>query len=227
MLNNKAGIVHLILLILVAVVLAASAWYVGAHLSTGNRAVSPISSSAALKTASESASPISYSGIQINDRTVSFAVIGKRIILRYEGKFYGQDENGEPKQIVLVNHDQYKWYGLVDRPEGVAIDPYYDQIFSFKVFPDGKRFIFVMRFSELAGDHSFLQRFKTYYFNPDKKGGEVSKIMDVPYVNFVSFVIPKIDKISDDGKTVSFNMYQCWNCGDPPAEKRVLDTSSF
>ncbi len=144
------------------------------------------------------------------DYRVSYTSVDGEIYLKYNGKVYGKDDLNksnrrydEPVVSGLSSRNDLDWKILLN-PTNIEIDGY-NELFSFKVFPDNKRFLFVMRWSRPPTGYG--KTFQVFYFD----GNSVSDPISLQDSNYPS--IPKIDQISLDGEYVSFDMYSCWNCG--------------
>ena len=144
---------------------------------------------------------IDYEGIPITENTVSFAQVGSDIYLRYRGKIYTEQEEGEVEPAtVTVPEANYTWYGLVEAPEGLTENEEFNRVFSFKQ-TSGTSFLFVMRWGT---DSS--QSFSTFNF----AGNEVKTLS---FDTSEGYSVPKIAQISTDGNYAAIDLYGCWNCG--------------
>lgn len=161
--------------------------------------------------------------------TVSYATVSGKIILRYQDKFFDKAKNlYEPEEISLSNANSYNWIKLVNRPESET-SYVFDEMFSFDTLPNNLGFIFVMRWvtnpKNLNGG-LVKSEYKVFYFN-----GKTNKLTNVlsfePSTSQDKYQIPKIDKISSDGKFVSFSMFGCWNCGGHYPETLLLNIESI
>lgn len=153
---------------------------------------------------------------------ISFAKIDNKVVLRYKNKFY--DKQGYPEEpISISNPNDYSWTGLVKAP--AYIDEFiknygesYDEIFSFKVFPNGKKILFIPRWeAEPVGDQGGWI-FPVYYYDP-ANSPPTTKILSFTLTTGNEYIVPIIDQISSDGNYVSFDMFVCWNCHGHHPEK--------
>lgn len=163
--------------------------------------------------------------IPIGKNTVSYADVNGKIILRYQNKFFDIPKNlYEPEEISLPDENNYKWTGLVNRPESET--PYvYDEMFSFDTLPNNLGFIFVMRWeaeSKNLNGGIVNSMYKVFYFD-NKKNKLSNPLSFKPYASQSKYQIPKIDKISSGGEDVSFSMFGCWNCGGHKPETSLLN----
>ena len=157
------------------------------------------------------------SDIPIRENTVSFTRANETVYLRYKGKIYHETEDpayNTSGVVNLPNANSYTWHGLVDGPITVSD---YDEIFSFKVFPNKQNFIFVTRWDSHNG-----WDLKVFYYNsldPEKISNPVSFV----WPEEKGYPVPKIDQVSSDEKYVSFKMFGCWNCGGHQPETLLLN----
>lgn len=162
-------------------------------------------------------------GIPIKDTTVSFARVSGKTYLRYKGKIYGQDQQYTPEEIKLANENQYTWYGLLDIPVNTAG---FDEVFSFKILPNNRDFVFVVRYDVPTAPDKFKQEIKAYYYNTSESVDKLTLLFsgvspDLQNQNAYNYA--KIDQISSSGKYVSFQMFGCWNCGGHQPEQMVYN----
>lgn len=158
--------------------------------------------------------------VPINESTISFTNINNNIRLRYKGIIYEQSTGiyNSPQIVNISNQGSYTWYGLVDSPiKTVASKPFSDELFDFKVFPDLKNFMFIMRW----GKADLSEEFKVFYYLSDQ-----NKLLNPP--NFErgdakNYNVPKINQISQNGQYVAFSMFGCWNCGGHQPETLLLN----
>ena len=153
--------------------------------------------------------------VPMTANTVSFGRSEGTTVLRYRGKIYDGADQFNMEGKAVVDENLYQWYGLVDAPEGVPAGEFMlDEVFGFKVAPDKKNFLFVMRWNGF---------YYLYYYNQAvaNKLTLVKKFVEGPSS------IPKIDQMSNDGNYASFDMYSCWNCGGHQPEKMLLNLSTL
>lgn len=225
--KGQTGILILVGILVIAGI-AAGAYYLGRS-TIQTKPQNPImTSSPVIFNVSE----FQDSGITIKEYTVSFARVGDKTLLRYKGKIYDQDDQyGNPQEIKLNSVDNYQWYGLVDSPI-MNTQPTFakDEFFSFKVFPDKRNFVFVMRWDRLPEERSgqppkITQDFKVFFYDVTK-GSKVTDTLSFVWPEDNGYPVPKIDKMSNDNRYVSFDMYGCWNCGGHQPEKLLLDVTT-
>ena len=169
-----------------------------------------------------SASPKNFE-VRVKDNTISFLKIDSKVYLKYQGKIYDQDKNFEPQIIVLQNPDSYTWHGILDTDTSYTGN----EIFSFKVAPDNESFILIMRWDYLgsgtskpkAGEKSY----GIFYYDSSKPEFKVSNDLSFAPTSNSKYIVSKIDQFSQDGKYVSLNMFQCWNCDGHQPEKLLYN----
>lgn len=168
----------------------------------------PVVSPKAVETTDESIVPLTAN-------TVSFGRSGNTTVLRYRGKIYDDSDQFNMEGKAVADESLYQWYGLVDAPAGVPAGEFMlDEVFGFKLAPDKKSFLFVMRWNG---------SYYVYYYNP----GGANKLALVKKLAEGPSSVPKIDLISSDGNYASFNMYSCWNCGGHQPEAMLLNLSTL
>jgi hypothetical protein len=179
----------------------------------------------------------SDSGIPIKENTVSFTMVNGEVYMRYKGRIYNEKaaNNNDPSQNVLPDPDNYTWYGLVDAPKIPEDMSGFDELFNFKMLPDKNNFIFIMRWPISTTNTAF----NVYYYDAYKNGSKVIKLFSSSEdSDQEEYFVPRINKISPDGKYVAFNMYVCCNCGglypetmlynlEAKQSKRIGKTSLF
>lgn len=162
--------------------------------------------------------------VPIKANTVSFAKANDKIYLRYKGKIYNQPtrQSDSPGEINLSNSESYEWYGLVDSPIETPTSKFFsDELFDFKIFPDQQSFLFIMRWDSPQDSQSkVFQDFKTFYY--DANNYQLSNPLNTKLSEVRGYNVPKIYKVSDDGKYVAFSMFGCWNCGGHQPETLLL-----
>lgn len=153
--------------------------------------------------------------VPITANTVSFGRSSSTTVLRYRGKIYDDSDQFNMEGKAVADESLYQWYGLVDAPAGVPAGEFMlDEVFGFKIAPDQKSFLFVMRWNG---------SYYVYYYNQ----GNANKLTLVRKFTEGPSNVPKIDQISNDGNYVSFNMYSCWNCGGHQPETMLLNLSTL
>lgn len=169
----------------------------------------------------------SFIGIPIGKNTIAFATTENETYLRYVGKIFSQQGKGgtDAKEVAIDSVESLNWIGLISAPDNV--DPIItpntgigNDIFGFKLLPDNKKFIFIMRF-KLANKPD--QIFHIYLFD-EKNVSEISQFM-LPSPDG-KYSVPKLSQISSDGNFVSLNMFGCWNCGGHEPETLLLNLST-
>ena len=152
--------------------------------------------------------------VPVGPNTVRFARVEESTYLMYRGKIYDGADQYEVKEFKMVNPDNFKWYGLVDAPEGVVPNEFMnDEVFGFKVAPDKKRFVFVMRWGTAAQP----SQFHLFYYTPFDKYRQSILVKKFP-----SGDPAKIDQFSQDGKYLSLKLFDCWNCGGHQPETLLV-----
>lgn len=228
-------------------VVATGAYYIGKNQTKSNFPPAPtygvptLTASGIKQPSLSPRSEVSNSGdenvVPITPNTIEFARMEGKTYLRYRGKIYDDSDQLTPHVAFPPNPKQAAWYGLVNAPAFVSPGEFmYDELFGFKVAPDGQGFIFIMRWGDKNAQTNAIT-YSIYYYNRERlqKLNLVRKF--VPGADG-SFPIPKISQFSFDGKYLSFDMYACWNCGGSKpetllmkladnSEKRIGRTSYF
>ncbi|MBI2330324.1 hypothetical protein HYU94_02960 [Candidatus Daviesbacteria bacterium] len=162
---------------------------------------------------------------------VNFAQVDGEILLSYKGKIYSQEydpQTGNTRVVDLKDPKQYQWEKLVESPIKSPVEQFIaDELFDFKIFPNKKDFVFIMRWRPMGSTaNSFENKnFNVFYYDHliKKVIGPLELILkDGTEYNGV----PKVDQISNDGKSMSFNMYVCWNCGGDFPQKLVFNITN-
>lgn len=161
-------------------------------------------------------------GIPVTPLTITSAFIGSHIILQYKHIYYDQNGglNGDPVKVVVTNPDAYHWTGLVDGPDNHGNPVPLDDIFSFKVAPNGRDFLFVMQADNyIAASGSAGQAYTVYYYHSNSASPSATQLL--LYKSFYTplkklsqqdYTVPKIDQFSSDGNYVSILLYHCAEC---------------
>lgn len=230
--GNLIKFILLTLVILIIIVISGGAYVLNKN-SVGESLPSPMPTISSIKTPSITSAPIATPNSVVNnpigENTVSFAMIDGKAILQYHGKFYDVDDSiYSPTPLTISNLNSYPWKGLVDRPE--SKDAYYiDEIFSFKSLPNKLGFVFVMRWeteqkntptASNPSSGAIIPNYKVFYYDAIKNKLFNSLTFEP---NSSQYSVPKIDKISSEGKFISFNMFGCWNCGGHKPETLLLN----
>jgi hypothetical protein len=165
--------------------------------------------------------------IPITENTVSFTRSGDKTYMRYHNKVYDDSKPADPQPLTDVKTDQLTWYGLVNPPADTSLDEFmFDEFFSFKVAPDKKQFIFVMRWGNKNTPTS--QSYYVYHYNPAKKEKlTLAKKFTPEQKGESDYQVPKIYSISSDNKFAAFTMYGCWNCGGHPPETLLMKLDTY
>lgn len=226
--KQKGNTLIFLLIGILVLAVAGGAYYLGRQ-TTPKFSSTPVSTSQPAPQITSSPNIDSKdTGIVVKSNTVSFASVGDKIILRYKGKFFEESKTAfeDPTEIKLGNEDSYSWYGLVDAPSYLEEQirqrngAGYNEIFSFKIFPDKKRFVFVMRWDNYSPDPMKAGlELPVYLYDPSKDPDKSTKILSFKDPSDQKYNFPKIDQVSIDGKYISFNMFGCWNCGGHQPEK--------
>lgn len=151
-------------------------------------------------------------GIPIGEKTVSFTRANGAVYLRYKNHVYSEEaaSKNDASLTNLPNPNQYTWYGLVDAPAVPADLSGFDELFDFKVLPDKKNFIFIMRWPV---DNTKTD-YKLYLYDILANGNKVSLLYtSIQGQNGNNYTVPRIRQISNDGKYLALSMFACWNCG--------------
>ena len=147
--------------------------------------------------------------VPLGPNTVSFARVEENTYLRYRGKIYDDTNQSEPHEVQLQNPEKYSWYGLVDTPVGVKPNEFMeDEVFGFKVAPDKKSFVFVMRWKN---------EFYLFYYTPFDKFRQSILVKKFP-----SGDPAKIKQFSADSKYLALDLFDCWNCGGHQPETMLV-----
>lgn len=219
---QRGQVLALILIgVVILIILAGSAFYLGRITTLKSKASKLVINNYI----TQSPSPkLERDERRVKDITVSFAEINSKIYLRYKGKIYDQDKNFEPQLVTLQNSDSYDWHGVVDTDYNYTGD----EVFSFKVTPDNKSFIFVMRSDYLGSGgntpkpgEKFYSIF--YYDNSKPSSYKVANDLFFSPSNSSKYIVPKIDQFSQDGKYASIDMFSCWNCVGHQQEKLLYN----
>lgn len=161
--------------------------------------------------------------VPITANTVSFGRLNTATVLRYRGKVYDESDQFNMEGKAVADEHLYQWYGLVNAPAGVPAGEFMlDEVFGFKVLPDKKSFLFIMRWGTKEGENTNISYY-LYYYNPVKD----NKLTLVKKFNEGPANIPKIDQINNDGNYASLDMYSCWNCGGHKPETMLLNLSTL
>jgi len=147
--------------------------------------------------------------VPIGQNTISFARVGDNTYLRYRGKIYDDSNQNELHEVQLPNPNKYGWYGLADAPAGIKANEFMnDEVFGFKIAPDKKSFVFVMRWNN---------EFYLFYYTPFDKFRQSILVKKFPTNDPA-----KIDQFSPDSKYLSLNLFDCWNCGGHQPETMLV-----
>ena len=147
-----------------------------------------------------------FSGIPINENTVSFAKVDNKFCLRYKGHIYLEQNSGEyeVREVESEDPDQYPWYGLVDAPEDLVVsDGEGDRLFSFKATPSNKSFVFIMQWENQNGEQYHMFRFNNNEFSNLRVFNQSADGL---------FYAPKLNEFSLGGNFVNIHMFPCAIC---------------
>lgn len=144
------------------------------------------------------------------DNTVSFAQDSYNIYLKYKGKFFSASDYQDPLSVELPARSELTFKGLVQAPTETRI---FDELLSFKVAPQKKKFVFVMRWSD-----------NQVFYYPGTTPKQVKKILSFKETPN-TYNVPKIYSFSQDEKYIAFNMYRCWGCDGHQPEKLLYRIS--
>jgi len=161
------------------------------------------------------------SGIPITENTVQVTKADGKYCLRYKGKVYLPQQQGEyePKEVFPEDPEIYQWHGLVDPPGDLAIKTTFkDEIFGFKAYPDNSGFMFIMRWPKEKSDH-----YEVFNFN-DNSVSPVASF--TPSLQELVYRVPKIYQMSPGGNLVSLHMFDCWECERHYPQTFLLNLSS-
>lgn len=162
--------------------------------------------------------------VPIGQNTVSFARAGDKTYLRYRGKIYDDLDQLNPHEVNIANPDQYTWYGLVDAPSDISAGQFmYDEVFGFKVAPDGRSLAVVMRWGKEGGAISYY----IYYYSAFEKYQQSLLVNKFTPDSEGLPMVAKIDQFSPDGKFLALNMYGCWNCGGHKPETLLVRLKDY
>jgi len=171
--------------------------------------VTPTPSAIPTQTASQTPIPSTIS--QSEKNIVFLGIFNNQVLLKYNGKIYDDTDQYDLK-IVSVDSNSVNWMKVVEGP----INPRgYNEPFSFKVFPGNKKAVIVMRWSRGDNDPETVSEYAVYkVFIYDIANQKVKEIKEMGQsANEKLYLVPKVDQISDDGQFISFNMFNCWDCG--------------
>lgn len=154
--------------------------------------------------------------------TISFTKVNDKIYLKYKGTIISETIGNQDKiQLnALANPDSYPWTQLVNSP-AITEDQGHDSIFDFRVLPNKNNFIFIVEWPMNNNSTDF----KVFYYDASQSTNKLSNILTINAFGENSPKgqnVPRIDKISADGKYISFKMYSCWNCDGQPAPDEML-----
>jgi hypothetical protein len=156
------------------------------------------------------------------ENTVSYARANEKVLLKYRGKIYDESNQNSMEPVKNLNAADFKWYGLVDAPADVKPNEFmYDEVFGLKTAPNGKDFVFIMRWGKNVNDVAAID-YNLYTFTDGKL--TLKKFTQAPTPGYD---IPKIDAFSEDGSRLSLMMYGCWNCGGNPPETGLLNLQNM
>lgn len=159
--------------------------------------------------------------VPVGPNTVRFARVEENTYLMYRGKIYDGANQDEVKEFKMVNPDNFKWYGLVDAPEGVTPNEFMeDEVFGFKVAPDKKSFAFVMRWATPPPPK--YPEYYLFYYTPFNKLRQSILVAKFTTAEKGKMGVAKIDQFSSDDKYLSLNMFGCWNCGGHQPETNLI-----
>ena len=168
-----------------------------------------------------------------SDKAVSFAEINGTLYLKYRDQIFNDSDQMIMPTVTIQDSNQYKWQPLVEAPDYVNKDGTsgYDELFSFKIAPDKKHFMFVMRWSDDTSETSTMH-YEVYNYNPDLSGSvpqdNVKKLNLFPSgipTDDNAQLVPKIETFDKSGDYVAFDMFGCWNCGGHKPEKLLMRLS--
>lgn len=148
-----------------------------------------------------------FSGIPINETTVSFLKADGKFCLLYKGIIYTPQDSGSflPKaKDLTAEMEAFPWIGLVDAPNNLVSDGGAgDAVFSFKETPSNRSFVFIMRWDTVDGEQYHMFRFNNNtfselrVFNQDQDG---------------LYYSPRLHSFSPGGNYVALNMFRCPGC---------------
>jgi hypothetical protein len=148
-----------------------------------------------------------FTGIPINDNTISFTKADGKFCLLYKNKIYLPQETGSLEPRIKDATEEmlaFPWIGLVDAPENITIfgGPG-DEVFSFKESPSNKSFVFIVRWTYENGE-----RFHMFRFNNDNLSE--LRVFDEPTDGL--FSTPKVNLFSPGGNFLNLTMLRCAKC---------------
>lgn len=161
---------------------------------------------------------------------VSYTKVGDNIYLRYKSKVYVSDKQINTQlETVEIDQTNCDWTKLLE--ESVYYLPYpgyLEGLFSFKVFQDNKKFVFVMINSSLneeVEDRSFLNDVYVYNIDDPRKG--VKKVIslggkDAQKMGLSNFFVARIENLTNNGRYLTLAIFPCWE-SECSAGKLLLD----
>ncbi len=144
-----------------------------------------------------------FSGIPINENTISFVKADGKFCLLYGGVVYLPQDSGVfvPKSETATEEMlAFPWIGLVDAPAELSVGV--DEVFSFKDSPGNNSFVFIMRWQSSAGERYHMYRFFNNKFSELKVFTSADGLYHVPKLNIFSL----------GGNFLNLSMFRCVGC---------------
>ena len=225
MLKGNAGFIILVVLALFFLLGGVFLVFYFSNANPSNNSSTPslvASQSAVQNVASNSAG--STSSATLGEK-VYFVKKDGLLYFKIGDRFYTEDGNPMPQ----FDPNTLVWQPLLDIPKDTTTTAF-NEAFSFKSIPGSDNFFIIFRWEkELSSDRVFWE-FPVYFFNSQSKKLSLLFKTDTKADSVVfgssTYRIPRIDQISKDGNYVSFNMFQCWNCGGHTPEYLAFDVKN-
>lgn len=164
-----------------------------------------------------------------DNTTVNFARATDGVLISYRGKLYQRGQNGGLEENASLQGASYTWYGLVKAPDFVPAGVFMkDEPFDLLQSPNGKDFVFVMRWNPETPPGSTSDDFYMYRYSPSssEKVSLIKKFSNsAPYEG--GFFAPRLTAYSEATPTLlAVSLFPCWNCGGGSPATLLIDTAT-
>lgn len=146
---------------------------------------------------------------------LGYQIINGNVILKYRDQYFSESIDYPPIKLQSsnVNVVNNELICIMDTPKDV--EAMYDELFSFKVFPDKQKFVYVMRWSLQEVEENRVNLFLPVFIYDisSKKNRQILSFRPYTSGQEKVYSFPHVESISSDNKHIAFTMHGCWDCG--------------